>query len=163
MNDAIPNNIYQELNDHDFLLRIGALTEDNGKDVLRNGAVLFFGNISDILPLCPNYFLDYQENRSNQTRWDKRIVSDDYSFNANLYNFFELVSTNITLDLPNPFKTDGIKNMNGTDIRRSVIEGIVNAITNCDYTSLPGILIKRAKTIYPSSILVNYRLAFIRQ
>ena len=145
MNDAIPNNIYQELNDHDFLLRIGALTEDNGKDVLRNGAVLFFGNISDILQLCPNYFLDYQENRSNQTRWDKRIVSDDYSFNANLYNFFERVSTNITLDLPNPFKTDGIKNRNGTDIRRSVIEGIVNAITNCDYTSLPGILIKKSK------------------
>lgn len=143
MDSATPNHIYQSLSDHDFLFRIGALTSENGREVLRNGAVLFFGNISDILQLCPNYFLDYQENLSGETRWDRRIVSDDFRFNANLYQFFSLVSESIVRNLPNPFKTDGVVNLNGIDINRSVIEGVVNAISNCDFSSSPGIVIRK--------------------
>ena len=138
-----PGNIYANLNDHDFLLRIGALIKEKGKYLLRSGAVLFFGNISDIRQLFPCYFLDYQEAETKQTRWDRRIVSDDYTWNGNLYNFFNLVSKNITQGLPNPFRTDGISNLNGRDIKRSVIEGLVNAITNCDFSLLPGIVIKK--------------------
>ncbi len=144
LNEINPNNMFRLLNDHDFLLRIGALTNYNGKWVLKNGTVLFLGNISDIHQICPNYFLDYQENLTGQTRWDRRIVSDDYTFNANLYNFFDLVRENIIRNLPNPFRTDGVTNMNGSDIQRSVIEGVVNAITNCDFSALPGVLIKKS-------------------
>lgn len=144
MNEAIPYNIYKDLDDSDFLLRIGAVAIENGKKLLRNGAVLFFGNIGDIKQICPNYFLDYQENNSGQSRWDRRIVSDDYSFNANLYNFFVRVSDTVSATLINPFKTDGIRNMNGNDLKRAVIEGVVNAITNCDYTASPGIIMKRS-------------------
>ncbi len=143
IDDGNPNNIFRHLNDRDFLLRIGAMIDYNGKYVLKNGCVLFLGNISDIIQICPNYFLDYQENMTEQTRWDRRIVSDDYSFNANLFNFFDLVRSNIIRNLPNPFRTDGVSNLNGTDIQRSVVEGVVNAITNCDYSSMPGILIKK--------------------
>ncbi len=143
LNEINPNNMFSELNDHDFLLRIGALTKYNDKYVAKNGTILFFGYISDILQICPNYFLDYQENLTNNTRWDKRIVSDDFSFNANLYNFFDLVSKNIIYNLPNPFRVDIINNLNGSDIKRSVIEGIVNAITNCDFSISPGIFIKK--------------------
>lgn len=144
LNENNPNNIFRSLSDHDFLLRIGALINYNGKYVLKNGTVLFLGNISDIQQICPNYFLDYQENLTNQTRWDRRVVSDDYSFNANLFNFYDLVRENIIRNLPNPFRTDGVTNMNGTDIQRSVIEGVVNAITNCDFSALPGVLIKKS-------------------
>lgn len=143
LNDVNPNNMFKELNDHDFLLRIGALTKYNDKYVLKNGTILFFGYISDILQICPNYFLDYQENLTSNTRWDRRIVSDDFSFNANLYNFFDLVSKNIIYNLPNPFRVDEINNLNGNDIKRSVIEGLVNAITNCDFSLSPGIFIKK--------------------
>lgn len=144
VDEANPNNFFRDLNDHDFLYRIGALTKANGKEVLKNGAVLFFGQQSDISQICPNYFLDYQENFSGKTRWDNRIASDDYSFNANLFNFFRLVSSNLIQRLPKPFNAkDGVANMNGKDVKRSVIEGMVNAITNCDFSSLPGIVIKR--------------------
>ncbi len=142
-NDANPNNTFKDLNDHDFLMRIGAMSKNNGKDVLKNGAILFFGYISDIIQICPNYFLDYQENLTNSTRWDRRIVSDDYNYNCNIFNFFLLVKESIVKNLPNPFKTDGITNINGADIQRSVIEGVVNAITNCDYSMLPGVVIKK--------------------
>ena len=151
LNDINPNNMFSDLNDHDFLLRIGALINYNGKYVAKNGTILFFGYISDILQICPNYFLDYQENLTNNTRWDKRIVSDDFSFNANLYNFFDLISKNIIYNLPNPFRVEGVKNINGKDIQRSVIEGLVNAITNCDFSVSPGIFIK--KTINEITII----------
>lgn len=143
MNLAAPNNIYQRLSNHDFLVRIGALTTVDGEEILRNGGVLFFGIYSDIIQLFPNYFLDYQENRTRQTRWDKRRTSDDLNWNANLYNFFKIASEEATKGLPNPFRTDGRINLNGNDIRRSVIEGIVNAISNCDFTSSPGILVRK--------------------
>ncbi len=146
-----PNNMFRQLNDHDFLLRIGALTNYNGKYVAKNGTILFFGYLSDILQICPNYFLDYQENLTSFTRWDKRIVSDDYSFNANLYNFFDLTSENIIRNLPNPFRVDGVSNLNGNDIKRSVIEGVVNAITNCDFSIASGISIQ--KTINKITII----------
>lgn len=143
MDDVYPNSIFKNLSNHDFLFRIGALTLNNGKEVLRNGAVLFFGYINDIIQICPNYFLDYQENLSGSTRWDKRIVTDDFSFNGNIFNFFSLVSKELIKNLPNPFKTDGVTNINGEDIKRSVIEGMVNAITNCDFNMLPGVVIKK--------------------
>lgn len=54
-----------------------------------------------------------------------------------------MVRKNLVENLPNPFRTDGISNINGKDIQRSVIEGLVNAITNCDFSSLPGIVIKK--------------------
>lgn len=152
INDVSPNNLFNSLDDHDFLLRIGALTNLNGKDVLRNGAVLFFGYISDITQIYPNYFLDYQENITNSSRWDRRIVSDDISFNTNIFNFFEVVSNNIIQNLPNPFKTDGISNLNGNDIKRSVIEGLVNALVNCDYSFLPGVVIKKK---YETILITN--------
>ena len=145
LNSLAPNNIYKTLSDHDFLVRIGALcNDDNGKEILTNGAVFFFGYISDIMQLSPYFFLDYQELISGDSRWDYRLVSDDISRNCNLYNFFEIVSKRLINNLPNPFKTDGISNLNGNDIKRAVIEALVNAISNQNYLALPGLTIKKS-------------------
>ncbi len=144
LNEISPNNIFSRLSDHDFLLRIGALkTKEDGKEVLSNGAVLFFGQITDIMQISPNFFLDYREKITNYSRWDYRIVSDDISLNCNLYNFFEIVSERLLMNVPNPFKTNGISNLNGTDLKRSIIEGLANAISNNDYLSTPGICIEK--------------------
>ncbi len=147
LNEISPNNIYRNFNDHDFLVRIGALrTTDNGKEVLTNGAVFFFGNITDIMLLSPNFFLDYRENISGNSRWDYRLVSDDLSYNCNIYNFFNVVSKRIIENIPNPFRTNGISNLNGNDLKRSIIEAVVNAITNQNYLTAPGLLINKTMT-----------------
>ncbi len=146
LNSLVPNNIYKSLSDHDFLVRIGALCNDDDKEILTNGAVFFFGYISDIMQLSPYFFLDYQELISGDSRWDYRLVSDDISYNCNLYNFFEMVSKRLVSNLPNPFKTDGISNLNGNDIKRAVIEALVNAISNQNYLALPGLMIKKNAT-----------------
>lgn len=144
LNEISPNNVFRNLNDHDFLVRIGGLQiKENGKEVLTNGAVLFFGYITDIMQLSPNYFLDYQENFSSNSRWDYRLVSDDISLNCNIYNFFNIVSKRIIENIPNPFKINGISNVNGVDLKRTIVEALVNAITNQNYLALPGLSIKK--------------------
>ena len=146
LNEISPNNLFKNLNDHDFMERIGALKDNgNGKEVLTNGAVFFFGYINDIMQLSPNFFLDYQENLSGSTRWDYRFVSDDLSVNCNLYNFFNVVSKRLIEYLPNPFKVEGISNVNGGDLKRAVIEAVVNAISNQNYLSLPGLSIRKTQ------------------
>lgn len=147
LNEISPNNIYKNLSDHDFLMRIGALRkQDDGTEVLTNGAVLFFGYIADIMELSPNFFLDYQENVSKNSRWDFRLVSDDLSRNCNIYNFFSDVSKRLAANIPNPFKTDGISNLDGNDLKRAVIEALVNAISNQNYLSSPGLTVKKSAT-----------------
>ena len=146
LNEISPQNIFKNFDDHDFLIRIGALRKNgNGREALTNGAVLFFGYITDILELVPGYFLDYQENLSGSTRWDYRLASDDLSFNCNVYNFFSLVSKRLIEGLPNPFKTDGVSNLNGTDLKRSVVEALVNAISNQDFLSSLALTVKKSQ------------------
>lgn len=147
LNEISPQNLYKNLNEHDFLVRIGALRKrDDGKEVLTNGAVFFFGYVTDIMQLAPSYFLDYQENISLSSRWDYRLVSDDPAMNCNIYNFFNLVSRRLVESLPNPFKTDGVSNLNGADLKRSVVEALVNAITNQDFLSALPLSVKKSPT-----------------
>lgn len=147
LNKQFPNNIYKNYDDHKFLSKIGALkTEQNGRELLTNGAVFFFGYIADIMQISTNFFLDYRENITENSRWDFRLTSDDLSWNANLYNFFRIVAKRLTKNLPNPFKTNGFSNNNGEDLKRAIIEAIVNAISNQDLLSLPGITIEKKTT-----------------
>ena len=142
LNEISPNNVFKPLSDHDFLTRIGALKiKEDGKEVLSNGAVLFFGQITDIMQISPNFFLDYRENISSNSRWDYRLVSDDVTINCNIYNFFDIVSKRLINNIANPFKTDGVSNFNGVDLKRSIIEGLVNSLSNNDYLSMPGICV----------------------
>lgn len=146
LNEIAPQNFYRRLSVHDFLARIGALRKrEDGKEVLTNGAILFFGYVTDIMQLVPNYYLDYQENLSSSTRWDYRLASDDPSLNCNVYNFFDAVSKRLIEGLPNPFKTDGVSNINGTDLKRSVVEALVNAISNQDFLSSLPLTVKKSK------------------
>ncbi len=145
LNTIKPNNIYMDLSDEDFLLQTKALTTNSSGDtVLTNGGLLFFGKIGDILSVMPNYFLDYQEKDVDALRWNYRLTSDSLTINANLWNFYETISKRLVKDLPNPFKIrNDLSNENGDDIKRSVIEMLVNAISNHDLLANIGITIKK--------------------
>lgn len=143
MDEEFPNNCFNKLNNHDFLKRIGAFTSFQGKEVLRNGAVLFFGFIYDIIAICPNYFLDYQVNISGFTRWDKRIVSDDINFNGNLFNYFSSVSNDIIKDLTNLYSDGESIDSTIEDIENLMIEAVIKMIENNDFTMPPGVILKK--------------------
>ncbi len=145
LNLISPNNIYRSLSDRDFLRRIGALRSYEGKEALTNGGVLFFGYIDDINQLVPNCHLDYVEAMDDDQRWDYRLSSDDLSNSCNLWTFFSIVSSRIIKELPNPFKLNGISNVDGDDIKRAVIEGVSNAIANHNYPYAPSLSIKKGR------------------
>ena len=143
-NEENTKNFYKGLDDYSFLKAIGAIKKNNdSKEVLTYGGLMFFGNYMDIIQACPMYFLDYQENITNNTRWDYRLTSDDLSFNANIFNFYIKLIDRLITNLPNPFRTNGIYNFNGNDIKRAVIEGLANCLCNNDFTKNPGVVIKK--------------------
>ncbi len=150
LNLVFPSNIYRSLSDHDFMLRIGAMRDGEGEESLTNGGLLFFGYIDDIRQLVPNYQLDYIEKIGDNKRWDYRLASDDLSNNCNLWTFFSIVSERIIKGLPNPFKTNGVNNLDGEDIKRAVIEGVSNAIANQNYPYSPALSIKKT----PNNVVI---------
>ena len=134
MNEYVPNNIYRNKNNIDFLKSLGFLVlNDKNEYVLTNCAVLLFTTPAIIKNIYPLYFLDYQEKNKINTIWSKRITTDDITFNGNLFNFFNLVLKNLTNDLPNPFILEGVVNKGDSKMFYVVREGLANAIANCDY------------------------------
>lgn len=132
------------LSDRDFLVRIGAYRKDEeGKEGLINGAILFFGKWQDIIQIYPNYFLDYQYyDGSNLERWKRRFTSDDLSTSGNIYDFYLKVKEAITPVLPNPFKREDDNNYDGKDIRDASLEVLVNSLSNASYVLGSGVLVK---------------------
>lgn len=133
------NKSFADLDNESFLRKIGAMVDDgDGNFKLTNGAVLFFGNYSDIIRIYPLYFLDYRRyDATSSERWSRRITSDDFSFSGNVYDFFTLVREDVKSRLPNPFHRDGATNIDGNDIYVAMCEGMANALCNADY-SLSG-------------------------
>lgn len=134
MNEYVPNNIYKDKEDFDFLKSLGFLVLNNKTEyVLTNCAILLFTTPAIIKNIYPLYFLDYQEKNQVSSIWNKRITSDDITFNGNLFNFFNLVLKNLTNNLPNPFILEGVVNKGDSKIYYVVREGLVNALVNCDF------------------------------
>lgn len=134
MNEYIPNNIYKEKDDYNFLKNLGFLVLNNRNEyVLTNCAILLFTTPAIIKNIFPLYFLDYQEKNHVSSIWNKRITTDDITFNGNLFNFFNLVLQSLTNNLPNPFILEGVVNKGDSKIYYVVREGLVNALVNCDF------------------------------
>ena len=74
-----------------FLRRIGAVREDKdtGRFHPTVAGLLMFGYEYEITTVFPNYFLDYQENRSNgmYARWTDRITSQSGDWSGNVFDF----------------------------------------------------------------------------
>lgn len=71
-----PSHPWNDLNDLDFLTRLGALvSKTDGKLHLTAGGLLMFGEDIHILRAFPRYFLDYREQLHPSVSYTKRINS----------------------------------------------------------------------------------------
>lgn len=83
-----PGHVWEELEDSDFLYKLGALGRGNDGDMHPTAAgLLMFGYEYEIVREYPDYFLDYQEKFDNSNRWTDRIVSSPGDWSGNLYDF----------------------------------------------------------------------------
>ena len=140
-----PNHVWTKLGDEEFLMRIGAANkgEDHGVHPTLAG-LLFFGDFVTILNEAPNFFLDYRERLSTETRWSDRVCSGDGNWSGNVFDFYFKIIDRMTSDVKRPFKLDSkLLRVDDTPIHASLREALANALIHADYYGRCGIVVDK--------------------
>ncbi|MCD7783984.1 MAG: putative DNA binding domain-containing protein [Oscillospiraceae bacterium] len=137
-----PGHVWEELDDNEFLYKLGAAGRGkDGKLHPTAAGLLMFGFEYEIVKEYPHYFLDYQEQLDPNTRWTDRIVSSSGDWSGDLYDFYFRVYNRITQDIRTPFRlTDGNR-IDDTPVHNALREALANCLINADYYGRQGIVI----------------------
>jgi predicted HTH transcriptional regulator len=141
-----PGHVWEELEDVEFLQKLGAIGigEDDKRHPTAAG-LLMFGFEYEILQEYPQFFLDYQEHFDAGVRWTDRITSSSGEWSGNLYDFF-FKAYNKLIQNPKikiPFKIeDGLHRIDDTPVHKALREALANCLTNTDYYGSRGVVIR---------------------
>lgn len=137
-----PGHVWEELEDVDFLYKLGAISRSqDGKMHPTAAGLLMFGYEYEIVKEYPHYFLDYQEQMDKDTRWTDRIVSSSGEWSGNLYDFYFRVYNKIAQDIKVPFKLEGGDRIDDTPVHNALREALANCLINADYYGRQGLVI----------------------
>lgn len=140
-----PSHVWLDDDNEMFLRHIGALAPaEDGMFRPTAAGLLMFGHEYDIVREFPNYFLDYQERFSDETRWTHRLVSTSGDWSGNLYDFFFRIYPRLTSDLPVPFIAKGKDRQDETELHLAVREILANALVHADYYDRQGVVIVKS-------------------
>ena len=145
-NNLKPDHVWGKLADDEFLIKIGAAkkSREDGKIHPTLGGLIFFGDFITITEELPNYFPDYRERLSNETRWSDRVCSGDGNWSGNIFDFYFKIIDRLTADVKTPFKLDSnMQRIDDTPIHRSLRECLANALIHADYYGRRGIVIDK--------------------
>ncbi|MBD5182156.1 MAG: winged helix-turn-helix transcriptional regulator [Bacteroidales bacterium] len=141
------NHLWNKEDDAMFLRRIGAVREDKdtGKFHPTVAGLLMFGYEYEITAVFPNYFLDYQENRTNgiYARWTDRITSQSGDWSGNVFDFILRVIPKLQADLKVPFMFKGNQLNDDTPLHKTVREATVNMLANADFYGRRGVVVQK--------------------
>jgi predicted HTH transcriptional regulator len=160
MRHSRPGHVWEDLEDEDFLYKLGAVSR--GKDGKRYPTVaglLMFGYEYEIVKEFPNYFLDYQEHFDDTMRWTDRIVSSSGDWSGNVYDFYFKVYNRIAQDIKTPFKIINGERIDDTPVHTALREALANCIINADYYGRQGLVIIKKKDVITFSNPGNFRIA----
>lgn len=142
------NHLWNREDDAMFLRRIGAVREDKdtGKFHPTVAGLLMFGYEYEITAVFPNYFLDYQENRTNgiYARWTDRITSQSGDWSGNVFDFILRVIPKLQVDLKVPFMFKGNQLDEDTPLHKTVREATVNMLANADFYGRRGVVVQKS-------------------
>lgn len=158
-----PQHLWNHEDDAMFLRRIGAMREnkDTGTFHPTAAGLLMFGYEYEIVSVFPNYFLDYQENRTNgiYARWTDRITSQTGDWSGNVFDFILKVIPRLQSDLKVPFMFKGNLRDDDTPLHKIVREATVNMLANADYYGRRGVVVHKSaegfKFANPGSMRVS--------
>lgn len=157
------NHLWNKEDDAMFMRRIGAVREDKdtGKFHPTVAGLLMFGYEYEITAVFPNYFLDYQENRTNgiYARWTDRITSQSGDWSGNVFDFILSVIPKLQSDLKVPFMFKGNFRDEDTPLHKTVREATVNMLANADFYGRRGVVVQKSaegfKFANPGSMRVS--------
>lgn len=144
------NHLWNNEDDEIFLRKIGAIgIGEDGKYHPTAAGLLMFGYEYEITREFPNYFLDYQENRSlGTTRWTDRIVSTSGDWSGNVFDFVIEVLRRMQQGLKVPFVLKGNLRVDDTPIHKLLREAITNACVHADFYGRQGLVIQKSEEGY---------------
>lgn len=106
--------------------------------------LLFFGDYITITNELPQYFLDYRERLSNDTRWSDRVCSNDSNWSGNIFDFYFKIIDRLTADVKRPFALDSdLQRIDDTPVHKALRECLANALIHADYYGRRGIVIDK--------------------
>ena len=154
-----PGHVWEELEDEEFLYKLGAIgRSSDGKMHPTAAGLLMFGHEYEIVKEYPNYFLDYQEQFDENNRWTDRIVSSSGDWSGNLYDFYFRVYNKIVQDVKVPFKLEGGDRIDDTPVHKALREALANCLINADYYGRQGIVIIKRKDSFIFSNPGDFRI-----
>ncbi len=147
------NHLWNNEDDEMFLRKIGAIgIGEDGKYHPTAAGLLMSGYEYEITREFPNYFLDYQENRSlGATRWTDRIVSTSGDWSGNIFDFVIEVLRRMQQGLKVPFVLKGNLCVDDTPIHKLLREAITNACVHADFYGRQGLVIQKSEDGYKLS------------
>lgn len=158
MKNYRPGHVWEELDDEEFLYRLGAAgRSEDGKIHPTAAGLLMFGHEYEIVKEYPYYFLDYQE-RMDDGRWTDRIVSMSGDWSGNVYDFYFRVYNKLTQDIKVPFKLEGGDRIDDTPIHKALREALANCLVNADYYGRQGLVIIKDRKGVTFSNPGNFRI-----
>ena len=147
------NHLWNNEDDEMFLRKIGAIAiGDDGLYHPTAAGLLMFGYEYEITREFPNYFLDYQENRSlGATRWTDRLVSTSGDWSGNVFDFVIEALRRMQQGLKVPFVLKGNQRVDDTPIHKLLREAITNAVVHADFYGRQGLVIQKSEDGYKLS------------
>ncbi|MBQ2673634.1 MAG: putative DNA binding domain-containing protein [Prevotella sp.] len=147
MKNHRPGHVWEELEDEEFLYKLGAVGrgEDGGLHPTAAG-LLMFGFEYEIVKEFPYYFLDYREQMEDGVRWTDRITSSSGEWSGNIYDFYFRVYNKIAQDIRVPFKLEGGDRIDDTPVHKALREALANCMINADYYGRQGVVIVKERS-----------------
>lgn len=141
-----PQHIWNSEEDEIFLRKIGAIgISKDGSYHPTAAGLLMFGYEYEIIREYPNYFLDYQENRSSgRTRWTDRLVSTSGDWSGNVFDFIFEALRRMQNGLKTPFVMKGNLRIDDTPIHKLLREAITNACVHADFYGRQGLVVQKS-------------------
>ncbi len=155
------NHLWNNEDDEMFLRKIGAIgIGEDGKYHPTAAGLLMFGYEYEITREFPNFFLDYQENRSfGETRWTDRIVSTSGDWSGNVFDFVIEVLRRMQQGLKVPFVLKGNRRVDDTPIHKLLREAVTNMVVHADFYGRQGLVIQKSEDGYKLSNPGNVRIS----
>lgn len=159
MNYARPGHVWSELEDEEFLLRLGAAGRDEAGRLHPTAAgLLMFGYENEIVREFPFYVLDYQEQLDDSTDLTSRIVSSSGDWSGNVYDFYFRVYNRIVRGIRMPFLTEHSSHTEEPPVHTALREALANCLINADYYGKQGLLIIRKQNVITFSNPGGFRI-----
>jgi predicted HTH transcriptional regulator len=154
-----PNHVWENLDDDDFLLKLGATgIGEDGKVHPTSAGLLMFGYEYEILREYPNYFLDYREEYDDVHRWTDRFISSSGDWSGNVFDFYFHVYNKLQLDLKVPFEMQGGFRVDDTPVHKAIREALANCLVNADYYGRRGLVIIKKRDLITMSNPGDFRV-----